>query len=98
MSLREPKERPQRSQEIIVTTRRQFQAIEEPRYIVWHERAYVAMEAFFEHAESVAQIAEVNIAHAFCRFPGDHLVYGGSHGFALNAAPVMSRVETHCIQ
>ena len=86
MPLRENKERPQSSQEIIVTARGQAQLVEERGDIIRGNGVHVAVECFPKRAEPVTQIGKINLAHTFRGLCGDRLINRRCNVFAFNPA------------
>ena len=98
MALRVSKERPQRTQKIIVTARRKLEFVEERGHIIRRNGVHVAVKRFFEYSEPVTEIGEINGTHAFARLGVDHLIDSYGDALALHSLAMVPGVEARCIQ
>ena len=97
MPLRKPKERPQREREIVVAARRKGEAIKEPRDIIRHECAHIAVKRLGAVLKPVAQIGKVNIAHAFGGLCRNHRGNRVRDRLPLQRVSMMPGIEARCI-
>ena len=72
--------------------------LKEPRHIIRHECAYVAMKRLRKNAKPVAQVGKINLAHAFRRSsPRSFPPPPQRRLLRFDSAAMMPRVEARCI-